>query len=865
MRRYILFSVLLFTVLLWAPDLAAQTPRTISFQGVLVDAAGNAVPDGDHQIRIAMYSGPSGGSALFTEQHTTALKEGVFSIVIGSVTPIPPALEFDKQYYLGIAVDNGAEMSPRTAFTAVPYAMHAVQAETAQMAESLAPGAEGVVGSVNGLDGDITLQGAGGTTITKSGSTITITSSGGSVSGIAGVQNVDGSLAVENPNGPVATLGVADNGIGHAKLRADAVGTPNLQDGAVATGKIADLAVTNVKIFDSAVTEAKLDDASVGTTKIRDLAVSGAKIQDGAVSSGKLQDGAVTFPKIENGAVGTVKIEDQAITTDKLKDYAVTRDKIQDATVTLEKINTIGAQNGQAPVFNNGILDWADLSAGGSGFSMPYADTIDINKPALFVRNLGGDGLSAHAIEGRNALRGIVAGSNGGYSFYLDAGVAGYAKDGRGIGGTSTNGSGVEGSSETGSAGKFTITNPSSISPALSASTLGSGQGMVGRHMAATGVNPGVEGVTQSAEDFASGVIGRSSATTAGRTFGVYGINHSTNEFGAGVIGTHNGAGAGVEGTSSGGVGVYGHGFGYAGVKGNSENGPGMLAGSVNGYGVEASSANSIGVYAAATHLPGVKGSSQSGPGVEGTSVSGPAVKGTANAGNVGILGVSTISQSAIRGDNTGSGSGVTATSNSGAALWAQSSNGVAMHAFSGTDNIIEAYGAGGLIGNLRFRVLQDGNVRCDGAFTGGGADLAEAFDVEGSREEYEPGDVLVISAASDRRMTKSTTPNSGSVAGVYATKPGVLLAPHGAEDDIDHLVPMGIVGVIPTKVCGENGPIRRGDLLVTSSLPGHAMKAVPAMVGGVAVYPTGAVLGKALQNFDGNGSGMIEVLVNVK
>ncbi len=855
MRRYILFFVLLFTVLLWGPDLAAQTPRTISFQGVLVDAAGNAVPDGDHQIRIAMYSGPSGGSALFTEQHTAALKDGVFSIVIGSVTPIPPALQFDTQYYLGIAVDNGAEMSPRTAFTAVPYAMHAMRAETALVAESLAPGASGVVGSVNGLDGDITLQGAGGTTITKNGSVITITSSGGSVSGIAGVQNVDGSLAIENPNGPVATVGVADNGIGHAKLREDAVGTANLQDGAVATGKIADLAVTNVKILDGAVTEAKLGDASVGTTKIRDLAVSGAKIQDGAVTYGKIAD----------GAVGTQKIEDQAITTDKLHDYAVTRDKIQDATLTLEKINTVGAQNGQAPVFNNGILDWADLPSGsGSGFSLPYADTIDINKPGLFVRNLGGDGLSAHAIEGRNALRGIVAGGNGGYSFYLDAGVAGYAKDGRGIGGTSTNGSGVEGTSEAGSAGKFTISNPSSIAPALSASTLGSGQGVIGRHLAATGVMPGVEGVTSSAEDMASGVIGRAVPSSAGRTFGVYGVNHSTNEFGAGVIGTHDGGGAGVEGSSSGGVGMYGHSHGYAGVKGYSDNGPGMFAGSANGYGLEASSTNNIGVYAAATNQPGVKGSSQSGPGVEGTSVSGPGVKGTANAGNVGILGVSTISQSAIRGDNSGSGSGVTAASTSGAALWAYSTNGVAVHAYSGAGNIIEAYGTGGF-GNLRFRVLQDGNVRCDGAFTGGGADLAEAFDVEGAREEYEPGDVLVISTDSDRRMTKSTTANSTSVAGVYATKPGVLLAPHGAEEDIDHLVPMGVVGVIPTKVCAENGPIRRGDLLVTSSLPGHAMKAVPAMIGGVAVYPTGAVLGKALQNFDGNGSGIIEVLVNVK
>ncbi len=65
----------------------------------------------------------------------------------------------------------------------------------------------------------------------------------------------------------------------------------------------------------------------------------------------------------------------------------------------------------------------------------------------------------------------------------------------------------------------------------------------------------------------------------------------------------------------------------------------------------------------------------------------------------------------------------------------------------------------------------------------------------------------------------------------------------------------MGVIGVIPTKVCGENGPIRRGDLLVTSSLSGHAMKADPDKV------KTGQIIGKALQELP-SGSGKIKVLV---
>lgn len=155
------------------------------------------------------------------------------------------------------------------------------------------------------------------------------------------------------------------------------------------------------------------------------------------------------------------------------------------------------------------------------------------------------------------------------------------------------------------------------------------------------------------------------------------------------------------------------------------------------------------------------------------------------------------------------------------------------------------------------------------GYFNGGtvssGADLAEAFDVEGLRASYEPGDVLVISETSDRSVEKSNTANSTRVVGVYATKPGVLLTEKDIDTDLSEMVPMGVVGVIPTKVSGENGPIKRGDLLVTSSTPGHAMKAQPIEINGHTFYPSGIILGKALENFDGSGTGLIKVMVNVK
>jgi hypothetical protein len=149
------------------------------------------------------------------------------------------------------------------------------------------------------------------------------------------------------------------------------------------------------------------------------------------------------------------------------------------------------------------------------------------------------------------------------------------------------------------------------------------------------------------------------------------------------------------------------------------------------------------------------------------------------------------------------------------------------------------------------------------GFFNGGvqssGADVAEAFAVEGPVEAYEPGDVLVISTRTDRTVEKSAEAYSSLVVGVYATRPGLVLTERGIDEGLDGLVPMGVVGVLPTKVTTENGPIRRGDLLVTAATPGHAMRADPAAL------RVGVVLGKALEGFDGEGSGLVRVLVNTK
>jgi hypothetical protein len=108
---------------------AADVPRTMSYQGVLRDAAGDPVPDGAYSITFALYSLPAGGTALWTETQSVSVEGGVMSAVLGSVTPL--ALAFDASYWLGVSIDGNPELSPRVELTSAPYARRAEFADVA--------------------------------------------------------------------------------------------------------------------------------------------------------------------------------------------------------------------------------------------------------------------------------------------------------------------------------------------------------------------------------------------------------------------------------------------------------------------------------------------------------------------------------------------------------------------------------------------------------------------------------------------------------------------------------------------------------------------------------------------------------------
>jgi hypothetical protein len=155
---------------------------------------------------------------------------------------------------------------------------------------------------------------------------------------------------------------------------------------------------------------------------------------------------------------------------------------------------------------------------------------------------------------------------------------------------------------------------------------------------------------------------------------------------------------------------------------------------------------------------------------------------------------------------------------------------------------------------------FQDGTIQST-AYTGVlcGGDYAESVDVAGERKNYEPGDLLVIGPDGSSDVVKSSEPYSTLVVGVYSTKPGVVGRRQITDAKTSKTeVPMAMIGIVPTKVSAENGPIKRGDLLVASSTFGYAMRGTDRS------KMLGAVIGKALGNLN-SGLGVIEVAITLQ
>ncbi|MEO0021764.1 MAG: hypothetical protein ABIK48_06275 [candidate division WOR-3 bacterium] len=112
---------------------AITIPRMLSYQGKLTDSLGNPVPDSSYQLTFRLYTQQSGGTAFWNETQTVPVKSGLFSVLLGSVNPIPYVPD-QGGLYLSLQIGAGTELTPRLRIVSTAYAFKADSANYASPA-----------------------------------------------------------------------------------------------------------------------------------------------------------------------------------------------------------------------------------------------------------------------------------------------------------------------------------------------------------------------------------------------------------------------------------------------------------------------------------------------------------------------------------------------------------------------------------------------------------------------------------------------------------------------------------------------------------------------------------------------------------
>ncbi len=347
--------------------------------------------------------------------------------------------------------------------------------------------------------------------------------------------------------------------------------------------------------------------------------------------------------------------------------------------------------------------------------------------------------------------------------------------------------------------------------------------------------NPPVNG--ESTTVGVPGVIGKNTAT-AGVSRGVEGWSTVSE----GVVGISQGGNA-VFGISNSAIGVLGESNNSEGVRGVSHHIAHSAVVGINDWKPAAQS----------RFIPGSHGA----PGGWFESAQGEGVRGTAHTSDHG----------GVVGFNTAGGAAVYGTSDNGAGVWGTSINNEGVHAETRALKVSalaawqlnkdsESAALYASHAGKRTAAFFDGDIIVTGAIHMNRADYAEEFTVT-NPETACPGMVMVLDDSGNVSVSQEAydTRVAGVVSGAGSYKPAVIL---DHDTSLTDRRPLALMGKAYCLVDATEAPVGIGDLLTTSPVPGHAMKALDPL------RAFGSVIGKALQPLVG-GRGLIPILVRLQ
>ncbi|HEX9654049.1 MAG TPA: tail fiber domain-containing protein, partial [bacterium] len=323
----------------------------------------------------------SGGTPLWTETLPVDVVGGLFSVILGKSTPLNMA--FDKSYWLGISVNSGSELTPRTELTSAPYSLHArAIANGSVSAEKIATNT--VVRSVNSLKDDVVLSAGENVTITPGGNTLTIAAASGSNGDITAVTAGSG-LTGGGATGDVS-LSLADGGVTAVKIAADQV-------------------VKSLNGLKDAVSISAGENVTI-TTDGNTLTVAAAGGGDGDITSvsagtgltGGGTTGDVTLA-LADGGVSNIKLASNAVTADKIAAEQV----VKSLNGLTDAVSISAGANASLNIAGNSV----EVSAAADGHSLDASDGTPTD--AVFADTDGNVGIGTTTPGAQLHLRSAAA------------------------------------------------------------------------------------------------------------------------------------------------------------------------------------------------------------------------------------------------------------------------------------------------------------------------------------------------------------------------------------------------------------------------------------------------------------------------